>query len=110
MKWAEWAVSPPRPTDCIECRQLAELNDDQPDCSACSMPRECSRMNAEAWDIWAMLDKFGRDYDTMAGNPLPLRLEAVTRECARYSDPDGLRWRVLEIEKRVLSARQEQKK
>ena len=36
---------------------------------------------------------------------MPLRLEAVELECAKHYDPDGMRLRVMEIEKRVLEAR-----
>ena len=45
----------------------------------------------------------------MAGNPLPLRLEAVDLECAKHYDPDGMRLRVIEIERRVLEARVKKK-
>ena len=69
------------------------------------MPGEASRMNIEAWAAWSTLDGFGRDFDTMAGNFLPLRIEAVNAECTRYADSDGIRWRVLEIERKVLAER-----
>lgn len=52
-----------------------------------------------------MLDIHGRDIDTMGGNPLPLRLEAVEIECSKYSDPEGLRWRLLLIDKMIMEAR-----
>ena len=45
----------------------------------------------------------------MAGNPLPLRLEAVESECNKHYDPDGMRLRVMAIEKRVLEARVKKK-
>lgn len=52
-----------------------------------------------------MLDIHGRDIDVMGGNPLPLRLEAVEIECGKYSDPEGLRWRLLLIDKMILEVR-----
>ena len=55
--------------------------------------------------IWNTLDSHGREWDTMAGNPLPLRIEAVELECAKHYDSDGMRLRVMAIEKRVLEAR-----
>ena len=36
---------------------------------------------------------------------MPLRIEAVNAECTRYADSDGIRWRVLEIERKVLAER-----
>lgn len=74
------------------------------------MPKQCSVSNARAWEIWAMLDAYGRDLDTMAGNPMPLRMEAINTECARCADPDGIRWRILEIEKHVLKYRRNRAK
>ncbi|WP_304736518.1 hypothetical protein [uncultured Desulfovibrio sp.] len=74
------------------------------------MPREYSALNARAWSVWSTLDGFGRDFDTMAGNPMPLRIEAIDTECARHGDPDAIRWRVLEIEKKVLAGRRMQAK
>ena len=103
-------LSPARPTDCRECREMAEDNKTIPDCSKCSMPRETSAMNDAAWEVWSVLDSHGRDLDTMAGNPLPLRLEAIALECSRHSDPDGIRWRVLLIEDQVLAYRRENQK
>ena len=44
----------------------------------------------------------------MNGFPLPLRTEAVEVECARHADPEGVRWRVLDIERAMLAARREQ--
>lgn len=41
----------------------------------------------------------------MGGNPLPLRLEAVNAECGKYGDPEGLRWRVLLMDKLFMDAR-----
>lgn len=67
-------------------------------------------MNEDAWEAWSTLDAHGRDLDTMAGNPLPLRLEAITLECSRHSDPDGIRWRVLLIEDHVLAYRRDSQK
>lgn len=67
-------------------------------------------MNDAAWEVWSVLDSHGRDLDTMAGNPLPLRLEAIALECSRHSDPDGIRWRVLLIEDQVLAYRRENQK
>lgn len=55
-----------------------------------------------------MLDAHGRDVDTMAGLPLPLRIEAVHQECAGKKDPDGVRRRVLCIEAVAMKKRMEQ--
>lgn len=71
------------------------------------MPREASRTNREAWAAWAVLNEFGRDLDIMAGNVMPLRLEAVQAECGRYADPDAVRWRVLQIERKILAGRRQ---
>lgn len=38
-----------------------------------------------------------------------MRLEAVELECNKHYDPDGMRLRVIEIEKRVLEARVKKK-
>lgn len=103
-------MSPARPTNCEECRTIAEWNNDKTDCIRCSKPQKCSLKNARAWEVWSILDGIGRDYDTVAGNPLPLRLEALNLACSKDEDPDGLRWRILEIEKRILQKRRELKK
>ncbi len=108
MRWTGWLASPARPTDCHECRELAEENGGAPDCQACGKPREQSRQNAEAWQAWLSLDGYGRNHDGMNGFLLPLRTEAVEVECARHADPEGVRWRVLDIERAMLAARREQ--
>lgn len=110
MQWVEWEISPARPTDCKECQELAQDNGTTLNCGKCLMSHQWSAMNASAWEAWLILDAHGRDYDTMAGNPLPLRLEAINKECARHNDTEGIRWRVLEIEKQVMKARREQAK
>lgn len=74
------------------------------------MPREVSALDREAWEAWRLLDVLGRDLDSMAGNPLPIRLEAMDRESLRSSDPDAVRWRILLIEKHVLTYRREHMK
>lgn len=66
-------------------------------------------MNFDAWKAWRELDTYGRDIDTMAGNPLPLRIEAIELLCKRYYDPDALRWRILLIEEMVLNHRRQEK-
>jgi hypothetical protein len=71
------------------------------------MPAGLSRLNALAWHIWRLLDLHGRDIDTMAGNPLPLRLTAIDGECGRYEDAQGLRWRVLLIDEQALTYRRQ---
>ncbi len=63
------------------------------------------RKNAQAWEAWSELDRYGRDLDVMGGYPLPLRLADLDRICARYDDPDGIRWRVLHLEDIALKAR-----
>ncbi len=73
------------------------------------MPQRLSDMNLAAWKAWKELDTYGRDIDTMAGNPLPLRLEAMELLCKRYFDPDAIRWRVLQIEELVLKQRWQEK-
>ena len=86
------------------------LNNRAPNCAECPKPkRPLTAANRDALRIWSTLDGFGRDLDTMAGNPLPLRLEAVELECNKHHDPDGMRLRVMEIEKRVLEARTKKK-
>lgn len=60
-------------------------------------------------EIWARLDIYGRDVDTMAGNPLPLRLHEVDAECARTEDPDAQRRMVLLIEEIIYQRRLERK-
>lgn len=52
-----------------------------------------------------VLDVHGRDYDTMSGNPLPLRMEAVELECRKHGDHEGLRWRVLLIDALIVDSR-----
>lgn len=73
------------------------------------MPQRLSDMNLAAWKAWKELDTYGRDIDTMAGNPLSLRLEAIELLCKRYFDPDAIRWRVLQIEELVLKQRWQEK-
>ena len=86
------------------------LNNRAPNCAACDKPkRPLTAANRDALRIWNTLDSHGRDWDTMAGNPLPLRLEAIELECAKHYDPDGMRLRVMAIEKRVLEARAKKK-
>lgn len=87
---------------------MAADNGTVPDCDKCSMPREQSALNMDAWAVWSFLDNHGRDLDTMAGNPLPIRIEALEIECGRYPDPDAIRWRVGVIEERVLEYRRKQ--
>ena len=73
------------------------------------MPQDFSGINLEAWQAWKELDTYGRDIDSMAGNPLPLRLEAVELICRQYADPDALRWRILQIEEKVFEYRRREK-
>ena len=73
------------------------------------MPQTFSSMNLEAWKAWRELDTYGRDIDSMAGNPMPLRLEAVDLVCRQYADPDAIRWRILQIEELVLDHRRQEK-
>lgn len=69
---------------------------------------EIALKNWQAWEAWAGLDSLGRDIDSMGGFPLPLRIEAVERECGRYDDPEGIRWRVMLIEEKALQIRREE--
>lgn len=110
MQWVGWILSPARPTDCQECKEIAADNNTVPNCEKCSRPKEQSNLNLEAWAVWSLLDSHGRDLDTMAGNPLPLRIEALDRECYRHEDPDAVRWRVLLIEDKILEYRREKTK
>lgn len=107
MRWVGWAVSPGRPTSCEECRMVAKANRRQPDCGSCKSPEPLSERNRQAWNAWATLDVHGRPYDTMSGNPLPLRLEAVEIECGKHGDPEGLRWRLLLIDKMIIDVRRD---
>lgn len=69
---------------------------------------EISLKNWQAWEAWINLDCLGRDVDGMSGFPLPLRIEALERVCARCDDPEGVRWRVLLIEEKALQIRREE--
>lgn len=107
-KWAGWVVADARPADCAECNALDRENGREPSrekCAACSMPLELSHINHEAWEIWQQLDAHGRAVDTMSGYPLALRVEAIDSACSRHHDPEGLRWRLIEIDAVVVEAR-----
>lgn len=78
-----------------------------PPCATCARPKALSRLNLAAWNAWTTLDAHGRDTDTMGGNPLPLRLEAVDAVCRRDADPDGLRRRILMLEDKAMEWRRE---
>lgn len=86
---------------------MAEANRESVDCRLCKNPNRLSPFNLEAWQAWSVLDFYGRDFDSMAGNPFPLRLEAITAECARHSDPESMRWRIMLIDRMVVKARHE---
>ncbi len=87
---------------------MAQDEGKEPPCATCGKPREFSRKNAQAWEAWRALDRYGRVVDAFAGVPLPLSLEALERFCARYDDPEGIRWRVMALEEKALAARREQ--
>ena len=87
---------------------MAQDEGKEPPCATCAKPREFSRKNAQAWEAWCALDRYGRAVDAFAGVPLPLSLEALERFCARYDDPEGIRWRVMALEEKALAARREQ--
>lgn len=55
--------------------------------------------------MWRLLDFYGRDIDTFAGVPRAMRIEAIDIECAKTSDPDGMKWRVLLLEERIFERR-----
>ncbi len=102
-------MRPGRPS-CEDCRDLhVENGDGLPDCAALcpGKPEYFTRKNAQAWEAWNELDRFGRDIDTMSGFPLSLRIADVEGVCARYDDPDGIRWRVLLIEEDMLRHRRD---
>lgn len=67
-----------------------------------------TRKNAQAWQLWQELDRYGRDMDTMSGFPLALRVADLDRACLRYDDPDGVRWRVMLIEEKALEYRRDE--
>lgn len=90
------------------CRLLALENDDTPECDTCNQAREpagASSLNYKAINIWQNLDIFGRDIDTFAGLPRPLRLDVIELECKRQTDPDGVRWRLLILEEKIWGKR-----
>lgn len=72
------------------------------------MPRGLYKKNVEAWAVWVILDAHGRNVDTMAGLPLPLRIEAVHQECVSKKDPDGIKRLVLCIESAAMQERMKQ--
>lgn len=110
MRWVGWAVSPSRPTNCEQCRRIAKANRKRPHCDTCQRPPRLSTQNQTAWELWSLLDTHGREFDTMGGNPLPLRLEAIAVECGKSGDPDGMEWRVLLIDSKILEYRREQRR
>ena len=46
----------------------------------------------------------------MGGIPLPLRLEAIDVECGKSGDPEGMKWRVLLIDDKIVGHRREQRR
>lgn len=96
-----------RPPECDDCREMNLDAGEEPPCASCRKPAGLSRLNMAAWNAWTLLDAHGRDTDTMGGNPLPLRLEAVDSVCRRDADPDGLRKRILILEEKALEWRRE---
>lgn len=93
---------------CEECRELAEANDDTPDCDNCvqgKQPVYSSQINYDAINVWHELDLFGRDIDSYCGVPMPLKLEAIIEACKTYPDPNGLKWRIMLFEQHVYSER-----
>ena len=87
-----------------------ENGDGPPDCvKICGWkPDELSRKNAQSWEAWSELDRYGRDIDTMSGFPLSLRLADIERTCERYDDPEGIRWRVMQVEETALRYRRDE--
>lgn len=105
--WADWLGNTNRLT-CEDCRELAEANNDIPDCVNCvngGEPVYASQLNYEAVNLWRLLDFYGRDIDTFAGVPRAMRIEAIDIECGKTSDPDGLKWRVLLLEDTIFTRR-----
>ncbi len=78
------------------------------DCENCEHGHEPvyeSQLNYEALNAWRRLDLFGRDIDTFSGVSRPLKLEAIEIEANGYTDPEGLKWRIMLFEERVYSKR-----
>ncbi len=73
------------------------------------MPAFLIRQHMDALNVWSKLDVYGRRFDTMSGNPMPLQLSVIDAECAKYDDPDALRRMVLIIEGHIYKVRVERK-
>jgi|GEM_PF-6225779 len=76
-----------------------------PPCAECGKPVHLPRKIFQAWEAWAELDAYARPVDGFGGFPLPLNLADIDRICARYDDPEGIRWRVLMLEEKALTFR-----
>lgn len=90
---------------CEDCRDLCLENGVEPDCAACRRIVFFSRKNAQAWEAWRILDEHARPVDGFSGYPMGISLSVLETVCARYDDPEGVCWRVMLLEEKILQIR-----
>lgn len=98
-------MADPAHVSCDECRTLNLENGEEPDCIGCGRPKAIGARSLKAWTVWGLLDGHSRQWDTMAGAPIPLRISDIRAECGRLGDPDGCARLVLVIEDAVHAER-----
>lgn len=72
---------------------------EEPPCATCpAKPPDLHHENEPAWRIWSICNRYGRPWDTMGGNTLPLAIEPILDVCRAYGESRETFERVLLIE------------